>query len=55
MLATRSLLLVGLDVIGDCIIEMNLTSPTGFQKIMKQTRADVLKLFVDALERREAG
>ena len=50
VLAARGLLLVGLDVIGDCVTEINVTSPTGFQEIMKQTGFDVAKRFVDALE-----
>ena len=50
VLAARGLLLIGLDVIGDCITEINVTSPTGFQEIAKQTGFDVAKVFVDALE-----
>ena len=51
VLAARGLLLVGVDVIGDCVTEINVTSPTGFQEITNQTGFDVAKLFVDALER----
>jgi len=50
ILAKRGLLLVGLDVIGDCLTEINVTSPTGFQEITKQSGFDVAKRFVDALE-----
>jgi glutathione synthase len=50
-LAARGLLLVGLDVIGDSLTEINVTSPTGFQEITQQTGFDVAKMFVDALER----
>jgi glutathione synthase len=50
ILAARGLLLVGLDVIGDCLTEINVTSPTGFQEIMQQTGFDVAKRFIDALE-----
>ena len=50
MLAARGLLFVGLDVIGDCLTEINVTSPTGFQEIAQQTGFDVAKVFVDALE-----
>lgn len=50
VLAARGLLLVGLDVIGECVTEINVTSPTGFQEITKQTGFDVAKMFVDALE-----
>ncbi len=51
VLAARGLLLVGLDVIGDCLTEINVTSPTGFQEITQQSGFDVAALFVDALER----
>ncbi|MEY2953070.1 MAG: hypothetical protein RLZZ401_1157 [Pseudomonadota bacterium] len=50
VLAARGLLLVGLDVIGDCLTEVNVTSPTCFQEITDQTGCDVAALFVDALE-----
>ena len=50
VLAARGLLLVGLDVIGDCLTEINVTSPTCFQEITQQTGFDVAKRFVDALE-----
>jgi glutathione synthase len=50
VLAARGLLLVGLDVIGDCLTEINVTSPTGFQEITKQTGFDVAKTFIDALD-----
>ena len=49
-LAQRGLLLVGLDVIGDKVTEINVTSPTCFQEIQQQTGCDVAALFVDALE-----
>ncbi len=44
------LLLVGLDVIGDCLTEVNVTSPTCFQEITQQTGFNVAAMFVDALE-----
>jgi glutathione synthase len=50
VLSRRGLLLVGLDVIGDCVTEINVTSPTGFQEITQQTGFDVAAMFVDALE-----
>ena len=50
VLAARGLLLVGLDVIGECLTEVNVTSPTCFQEIMQQTGFDVAAMFVDALE-----
>jgi glutathione synthase len=51
VLAARGLLLVGLDVIGDCLTEINVTSPTGFQEITQQSGFDVAAMFVQALER----
>ena len=50
ILAARGLLLVGLDVIGDKLTEINVTSPTCFQEISDQTGFDVPAMFVDALE-----
>ena len=50
VLAARGLLLVGLDVIGDWLTEINVTSPTCFQEITEQTGFDVPAMFVDALE-----
>ena len=49
-LAPRGLLLIGLDVIGDSVTEINVTSPTCFQEITEQTGFDVPAMFVDALE-----
>ena len=46
----RGLLLVGLDVIGDSLTEINVTSPTCFQEILDQTGFDVAAMFVQALE-----
>ncbi len=51
ILAARGLLLVGLDVIGDSLTEINVTSPTCFQEITDQTGFDVAAMFIDALER----
>jgi glutathione synthase len=45
------LLIVGLDVIGDSLTEINVTSPTCFVEITRQTRFDVAALVIDALER----
>jgi glutathione synthase len=49
-LAARGLLLVGLDVIGDWLTEVNVTSPTCFREIQDQTGFDVAGMFIDALE-----
>ena len=55
VLAARGLLLVGLDAIGDCLTEVNVTSPTCFQEISDQTGFDVPAMFIDALEAALAG
>jgi len=54
VLAARGLLLVGLDIIGDCLTEINVTSPTCFREITDQTGFDVPAMFMTALERRLA-
>ena len=53
-LAKRGLLLVGLDVIGDYVTEINVTSPTCFREIQDQTGFDVAGMFLEALERKIA-
>lgn len=50
ILAARGLLLVGLDVIGQCLTEVNVTSPTCFREIMDQTGFPVAARFIDAVE-----
>ena len=50
VLFARGLLLAGIDVIGNCVTEINVTSPTCFQEIFDQTGFDVAAMFIDALE-----
>ena len=50
VLMARGLLLAGVDVIGNCVTEINVTSPTCFQEIQQQTGFDVAAMFVDVLE-----
>jgi glutathione synthase len=50
VLAPRGLLLIGLDVIGTHVTEINVTSPTCFQEIFDQTACDVAAIYMDALE-----
>ena len=54
-LAAKGLFLVGLDVIGDSLTEINVTSPTGFMEITAQTGFDVPDFFIAQLERRVAA
>ena len=51
-LAARGLLFVGLDVIGDWVTEVNVTSPTCFREIQDQTGFDVPGMYIEALEAR---
>lgn len=48
-LAADGLLVVGLDVIGGYLTEVNVTSPTCFVEITQQTGFDVAAMFADAL------
>ena len=50
-LAGRGLLLVGLDVIGDKLTEINVTSPTCMVEIAAQTGFNAAAMFIVALER----
>ena len=50
ILYQRGLLLVGLDVIGHYLTEVNVTSPTCFQEITQQKGFNVAGMFIDALE-----
>jgi glutathione synthase len=49
LLHQQGLLVVGLDVIGSCLTEINVTSPTCFQEITQQTGCNVAGLFMEAL------
>lgn len=54
-LAGRGLLLVGLDVIGESLTEVNVTSPTCFVEITEQSGFDVGDFFAQALEKAVGG
>ncbi|KEC55756.1 glutathione synthase [Bartonella koehlerae] len=49
-LKERGLLLVGIDVIGDYITEINVTSPTGIREIKSFGGTDIAHLFWDIIE-----
>jgi glutathione synthase len=53
-LAARGILFAGLDVIGDWLTEVNVTSPTCFREIQDQTGHDSGEVFIQALEARAA-
>ena len=50
-LKALGLLLVGLDIIGDWLTEVNVTSPTCMREIEDQTGCNVAGMMIDALER----
>jgi glutathione synthase len=51
-LKERGLVLVGIDVIGDWLTEINVTSPTGIREVKRFGGADIAALFWDAVEAR---
>jgi glutathione synthase len=54
-LAADGLMLVGLDVIGDYLTEINVTSPTGMREIHEQTGFSVAGMMIDAVEKAVKG
>ena len=52
VLEAEGIWLAGLDVIGENLTEINVTSPTCMQEIFDQTGCDVAKMMIDLLERR---
>jgi glutathione synthase len=52
VLSKRGLHLIGLDVIGEWLTEVNVTSPTGFREIQDQTGFDVAGMFLESLEQK---
>ncbi len=54
-LRERGFILVGIDVIGGYLTEINVTSPTGVREVQKFGGADISALFWDAVEAKVAG
>jgi len=50
-LRAAGMLFVGLDVIGDYVTEINVTSPTGIRELNKKHGVDIGAMLVDAIER----
>ena len=48
-LIKRGLLLVGIDIIGNKLTEINVTSPTGFREIQKFSNINLAKKLIDSL------
>jgi glutathione synthase len=54
-LKERGFILVGIDVIGDYMTEINVTSPTGIREIQRFGGADIAGLFWDVVEDKRGG
>ena len=54
-LKARGFLLVGIDVIGDYMTEINVTSPTGLREVKRFGGADIAALLWDAIEAKRKG
>src|SRR5688572_26079687 len=54
-LKQRGLIFAGIDVIGEYLTEINVTSPTGIQELRRFGGADAARLIWDAIERRVAA
>lgn len=54
ILYARGLMLVGLDIIGDYLTEINVTSPTGMREITAQSDVNVAEIMIEALEQHTA-
>ncbi|HEY0105926.1 MAG TPA: glutathione synthase [Rhizomicrobium sp.] len=54
-LKRRGLIFTGIDVIGDYLTEINVTSPTGIHEVRRFGGADIAALVWDAIERRKRG
>ncbi len=51
-LKKRGLIFVGIDVIGDCLTEINVTSPTGIREVKRFGGEDIAGMIWDAVEER---
>jgi glutathione synthase len=54
-LTRRGFVFVGIDVIGDYLTEINVTSPTGIREVRRFGGADIAALFWDAVEQKTRG
>jgi glutathione synthase len=54
-LCERGLIFVGIDVIGEYLTEINVTSPTGIREVKRFGGADIAALVWDAIEKRRGG
>ena len=49
-LKKRGLIFTGIDVIGDYMTEINVTSPTGIRQVKRFGGADIAELIIDTVE-----
>ena len=54
-LAEKGVLFAGLDVIGDYLTEINVTSPTGIRELDRQFGIDIAAMLIDAIDRKLAA
>ena len=54
-LAAKGVLFAGLDVIGDYLTEINVTSPTGIRELDRQFNIDIAAKLIDAIDRKLAA
>jgi glutathione synthase len=54
-LKKRGLIFTGIDVIGDYLTEINVTSPTGIHEVKRFGGPDIARLIWDAIEKRKKG
>ena len=54
-LRRRGLLFVGVDIIGDYLTEINVTSPTGIREIQRLSGTNIAAITWDAIERKQSG
>ena len=52
MLVAHGMFLVGIDVIGSKVVEINAESPGGFQSVERLYDIDIAETVIEALERR---
>ena len=55
VLRAKGVLFAGLDVIGDYLTEINVTSPTGIRELDRQFGIDIAGMLIDAVEKRLSG
>ena len=51
----RGILFAGLDVIGDYLTEINVTSPTGIRELDREYDLDVADMLLETIEKKLSG